>query len=248
MHGSRRQTAARFASHNLDLPAHRRCLAGKAGGRPVHGAAFVAYSRHAYTFTVPLMQPITCDVCRQLALSHDVVNYGSTVGGYQQLCGRCFNEAAASRLGLQGFEHVVFEPVRMVDGHGAEHEFQFRTRLFGPGMAIDAFELRDGSPAGYEFQVIGEPDGDPLELLGKLIGKMRRALALTHLLDTDHGPQVNDRLILRGTVDSDPDEDHRVPMVVIDGREISWDELGRMVAAFEGWQFKLEFRNRSEEV
>ena len=133
-------------------------------------------------------------------------------------------------------------------GRGAEHEFQFRTRLFGPGMAIDAFELRDGSPAGYEFQVIGEPDEDPLELLGKLIGKMRRALALTHLEDTDHGPQVNDRLILRGTVDSDPDEDHRVPMVVIDGREISWDELGRMVAAFEGWQFKLEFRDRSEEV
>ena len=53
---------------------------------------------------------------------------------------------------------------------------------------------------------------------------------------------------LRGTVDSDPDEDHRVPMVVIDGREISWDELGRMVAAFEGWQFKLEFRDRSDEV
>jgi hypothetical protein len=63
-----------------------------------------------------------------------------------------------------------------------------------------------------------------------------------------HGPQVNDRLILRGTVDSDPDDDHRVPMVVFDGREISWDELGRMVAAFEGWQVKLEFRDRSDEV
>ena len=56
---------------------------------------------------------------------------------------------------------------------------------------------------------------------------MRRALALTHLEDTDHRPQVNDRLILRGTVDSDTDEHHRVPMLVIDGREISWDELGR---------------------
>jgi len=85
-------------------------------------------------------------------------------------------------------------------------------------------------------------------LLGRLIGKMRRALALTHLEDTDQGPQVNDRLILRGTVDSDAEEDHRVPMVVIDGREVSWDELGRMVAAFEGWQFKLEFRDRSDEV
>ena len=194
------------------------------------------------------MQPITCDACRQPTVAHDVVNYGSMEGGYRQLCGRCFNAAAASRLGLRGFEHVDFEPVFMVDARGARHEFQFRTRLFGPGMAIDAFELRDGFPAGYRFQAIGEPDDEPLELLGSLIGKMRRALALTCLDDTDHWPQVNDRLILRGTVEGDPDEDHRSPQVVIDGREISWDELGRMVAAFEGWQFKLEFRDLSEEI
>ena len=37
-------------------------------------------------------------------------------------------------------------------------------------------------------------------------------------------------------------------MVVIDGREISWNKLGRMVATFEGWQFKLEFRDRSDEI
>ena len=194
------------------------------------------------------MQTIICDACHQPTPAHDVVNYGSMEGGYRKLCGRCFNGAAASRLGLQGFEHVVFEPVRMVDGRGAEHEFRFRSGLCGAGLAIDAFELRDGGPAGYRFQVIGEPDDDPLELLGKLIGKMRRALALTHLEDTDLGPQVNDGLVLLGTVDSDPEEDHGVPMVVVDGSELSWDELGRMVATFEGWQFKLEFRDRSEEV
>ncbi len=194
------------------------------------------------------MPPIVCDACHQPAPAHDVVNYGSIEGGYRQLCGRCFNQAAASRLGLQRFEHVGFEPVRMIDARGAEHEFNFRTRLFGTGVAIDAFELRDGNPAGYEFQVIGAPDDDPLALLGKLIGKMRRALALTHLEDTDLGPQVNDRLILRGTIGSDPDADHEVPMLVIDGRETSWDELGRIVSGFEGWQFKLEFRDRSDEV
>ena len=126
------------------------------------------------------MQPITCDACRQPTPAHDVVNYGSTEGGYRQLCGRCFNETAASRLGLQGFDHVDFEPVRMVDARGAAHDFQFRTRLFGPAVAIDAFELREGSPAGYAFQVIGEPDDDPLELLGKLIGKICHASAAEH--------------------------------------------------------------------
>ena len=115
-------------------------------------------------------------------------------------------------------------------------------------MAIDAFELHDGSPAGYGFRVIGDPDDDPLELLATLLAKLCRALAHSDLKDTHHGPQANDRLILHGTAHSKPDEDHRTPMLVIDGREISWDELGRRVAAFEGWQFKLQFRDRSEEV
>ena len=40
----------------------------------------------------------------------------------------------------------------------------------------------------------------------------------------------------------------RVPQLVIDGREVSWDEFGRMLMSFEGWQFRLAIRDRSEEV
>ena len=43
-------------------------------------------------------------------------------------------------------------------------------------------------------------------------------------------------------------EDGRLPMLVIDGNEISWDQFGRMVMGFEGWQFKLEIKDRSDEV
>lgn len=35
---------------------------------------------------------------------------------------------------------------------------------------------------------------------------------------------------------------------ITDGREISRDEFGRMVATLEGGRFKLEFRDRSEDV
>jgi len=45
----------------------------------------------------------------------------------------------------------------------------------GPGVALDAFELRDGSAAGYQFQIIGNPEEDLLGLLGRLIEEMRRA-------------------------------------------------------------------------
>jgi len=37
-------------------------------------------------------------------------------------------------------------------------------------------------------------------------------------------------------------------MLVIDGQEVSWDELGRMLMTFEGWQFRLTIGDRSDEV
>ena len=33
-----------------------------------------------------------------------------------------------------------------------------------------------------------------------------------------------------------------------DGQEISWEDFGRMLMSFEGWQFKLEIFDRSHEV
>ena len=43
-------------------------------------------------------------------------------------------------------------------------------------------------------------------------------------------------------------DDGRVPLLVIDGQEVPWDELGRMLISFDGWQFGLAVCDRSEEV
>jgi hypothetical protein len=53
---------------------------------------------------------------------------------------------------------------------------------------------------------------------------------------------------VQGMVESDRDHDGRVPLLVIDGREITWDEFGHMLMSFEGWQFKLNLADKSEEV
>jgi hypothetical protein len=74
--------------------------------------------------------------------------------------------------GPDTFEHANFAPVGLADCRGEIHQFHFRTRLIGPGVAIDAFELRDGYPAGYQFQIIGNPDDDLLALLGRLLERI----------------------------------------------------------------------------
>lgn len=188
-----------------------------------------------------------CSNCGEIAPNYDIVQYGSIEKGYRQLCSQCFNAEVAKSDGLDKFEHARFDPVELADCTGQAHVFHFRTRLFGPGIALDAFELRDGHPAGYQFQVIGDPEDDLLALLGRLIDKIRRALSLVHIGDGEYGLQIADHMVVRGRVGWDAAEDDRVPLLTIDGREITWEELGRMLMTYEGWQFKLEIRDKSEE-
>jgi hypothetical protein len=136
----------------------------------------------------------------------------------------------------------------LTDCNGEVHEFHFRTNLFGPGVPIDAFELRNGDPAGYQFQIIGEPEEDFLVLLGRLIQKMRRALSTKHLTQGQFGVQIADHGVVRGKIEWDDDYDGRVPLLIIDGKEITWNDFGRMLMSFEGWQFKLTVADKSEEL
>ena len=199
--------------------------------------------------TEPIRSPqIRCDSCGQAAPSYEIVHYGSIERGYRQLCSQCFNTQVAKTAGLEGFEHARFEPVGLADCTGEVHEFHFRTHLFGPGVALDAFELRDGRPAGYQFKIIGNPRDDPFVLLGRLIEKMRRALSTKHLRNGELGLQIADHRVVRARIEWDDAQDGRVPLLIIDGQEITWEELGRMLMTFEGFQFKLQVADQSEEL
>ena len=190
---------------------------------------------------------ICCDVCGTAVPAYDVVNYGSIEQGYRELCNRCFNAEVAGALGLEGFENVPLHPVVMTDCAGERHEFHFRMRLLGSMAALDAFELTAGAPGGYQFQIVGKPHDEPMSLLGRLIERMRRSLSIKHLVRSEHGTQIANHTV-RGRIEWDESEDGRVPLLVIDGQEVSWDELGRMLMSFEGWQFRVAICDRSEEV
>jgi hypothetical protein len=146
------------------------------------------------------------------------------------------------------FEHVAFEPVEMRDAVGGSHRFHFRVHLLGDQVSLEAFELKEGAPGGYQFQILGKAEADLFGLMGQLIERMRRTLAQQHLEKDDRiGLVIKDDLV-RGRIDWDSESQERMPQLVIDGREISWEQFGRMVMGFEGWQFKFEIRDRSEEV
>ena len=190
---------------------------------------------------------ICCESCGTAVPAYDVVNYGSIEQGYRELCTRCFNAEVVSALGLERFKTDRLHPIVMTDCAGERHEFHFRMRLLGPMTALDAFALMAGGPGGYQFQILGKPDDEPLTLLGRLIERMRRSLSVKHLEHGGQGTQIAGQTVC-GLIDWDQFKDGRVPLLVIDGQEVSWDAFGRMLMTFEGWQFRLAICDRSEEV
>ena len=193
------------------------------------------------------MQQIRCEECGEITPSYDIVSCGSIERGYRQLCGRCFNAQVAKLNGLEDFDNFRLKPIEITDCAGETHQFHFRTLLHGSVVALDAFELREGNSAGYRFQIVGDPEDDLFALLGRLMQKIRRTLSIKHLTDDGNGLQIAERTV-RGRIEWDDSQVDRTPLVVVDGREISWEDFGRMLMTFEGWQFKLEIGDPSDEL
>jgi hypothetical protein len=193
------------------------------------------------------MQQTQCEGCQQMSPGYDIIHVGSPEGGYRQLCTKCYNAEVAKRCGFDDFENIKLEPIGIDDCTGQKHEFHFRTRLMGHIVSIEAFELQNGSPGGYMFQQVADPEEDLFALVGRLIQKVRRALAVKHVKDDELRLQIIDQTV-RGRIESDMDAVARIPLVVVDGREISWETFGEMLMTFEGWQFKVEIFDPSDEV
>src|SRR5439155_26594688 len=100
-----------------------------------------------------------CEDCGRDVAPYDAVCLSLSENKTRLVCTRCFNTIIAKQAGVD-FEHPVFAPIVLEDASGERHEFHFRTHHGGAHIALEAFEIEDGSPCGYEFQVLGEPDTD----------------------------------------------------------------------------------------
>jgi len=188
-----------------------------------------------------------CEKCGKRVAPYDSVNLGSIESGYRCLCWACANAELAQLNGVD-FEHPEYLPMTLTDIDGRDHEFHFITRYLGDRVAIEAKEIRDGEPYGHRFMVISDdPEEDTLQSFARLLDKMKRAMKRKHLEEGAYGVRIAEPLIVRSIISSDLESRHQAPLLIIDGREISWDEFGRMLMTFEGFQFKMEIYDISEE-
>jgi hypothetical protein len=197
------------------------------------------------------MKSIPCERCGKLAPGHDLTHF-TTEAGVLLLCTQCFNADVAQRVGIRDFDNHRLDPISITAPDGVIHEFHFQTRLLGAIVTLEAYELKDGEPSGYQFQLIGEPGEDRFVQLGRLVERIRSTLATRYLQDSKYGLQIKD-MEVKGAIEADMSDEAdvfgpRLPMLVIDGREVSWDEFGKMLMTFEGFQFKLEIVDKSDDL
>ncbi|WP_176599265.1 MULTISPECIES: DUF7713 domain-containing protein [Sphingobium] len=192
------------------------------------------------------MADIACDQCHIGVPDFEITHFGSIETGYRDLCSRCYNEEVARRSGVR-FSHVGFQPMELPDANGDSHWFHFVLRHLGTTLTLEAREVRADEREGYAFQVHGGVDADPFALMMRLLERMRHDLATNHLVEGDLGLAISGRAV-RGHITCDLESPDYLPLLVIDGREVSWEEFGRMLITFEGWRIHLEIQDPSEEV
>ena len=175
-----------------------------------------------------------------------MVGLGTGVGNYQNLCSRCYNEEIA-RLSGMTFNHIAFQPIELSDASGATHRFHFVLRHLGSMLSLAALEVNADQSQGYEFRVLGAANADPFTLMQRLIGQIRHELGTMYLVESDWGYNISGTTV-RGRVGYDPKSANHMPLLIIDGREIGWEEFGHMLMTFEGWRISLEIQDPSEEV
>ena len=120
-----------------------------------------------------------------------------------------------------------------LDFEGKERVFDYIVHDVSIGYSVRAIERKEN---GYEFASFSELS--PFNALGELRQKIRKRLS-TRYLQEEHG-----RLHLY----HDEAKGHiSMGGVVIDGKFISFEQLGSMIQTYEGFLFELKIRDISEE-
>jgi hypothetical protein len=168
--------------------------------------------------------------------------------GGTDLCDRCADRGVAQLTGWPELGEPP-PPIRVLDPDGVAHELRYRVWRAPTGICVDLEEVGVVPGEGFWFSVLGDHEADVADLVAQVRHTATREVARRYRQrsEGDGSWQVADTDIAGRFVGNDDGygEPHRV---VVDGRTLSWDELGRAFTPFEGWQFRVEIGDRSDDL
>ncbi|MEX2587624.1 MAG: hypothetical protein WD602_06470 [Actinomycetota bacterium] len=173
-------------------------------------------------------------ICQVCGASHATVQLGDEL-----LCDRCVDERIAEVAGLPTLPEAPADEI-LTGGDGTAHAFRFRLWRAPTGVVAEAGEVGLHSGEGYRFKAIGPHDVDIEKLLATLRRRVRAGLSQVQLKSNPTGEGwIAAGTELTGRLEWNGQEAGKPYDAIVDGKRLTWDELGRALEPFEGWDFTL---------
>ena len=139
---------------------------------------------------------------------------------------------------------------KIKDKRGKAYHFKVATFLCPGGQLSEAIEFKKKhEDPRYFFRVLTPFDSDieKAELLLK--AKIKKGIDRRHLEVSNGHLIITDKNTLRGRIESsmgkkDTEFDQ---VLIIDGKRITIEEFARLIDGYEGWDFKLEMADRTDD-
>ena len=183
------------------------------------------------------------DTCEDCGGGDVRVHVGDT-----PLCDGCADRRVAKLTGLPelGPPPAAFD----LTGPDGRHRMQPRPWRAPTGIVVELEETGVPTGEGFQFSILGPHDAELGELLAQLRSHAEAEVSRRYLEPKPHGPgwllagdEVAGRLVWgEGREEGGPFD------VVVDGRTLSWEQLGHALEPYEGWRFRLVIEDRSLDV
>ena len=187
-----------------------------------------------------------CELCQKNDIQvHLTVSDNKTI----HICMECNNNLTAEYMGIElsSFqpESYEFSGIR-----GKKHIFNIQRRVSPLGIGYEANEVTKGRSPGFTVAVMDSVGCDQQVLLEKLKAKIKKTISKRYLKKST-SPYGGKTISIKDSEVAgrfEYNEDADAPKLVIDGKLISWEEFGRMLNSYEGFQFHLKIIDITEDI
>lgn len=166
-----------------------------------------------------------------------------------ELCDRCADRRVAAHTGFPELPPPP-APITFAGPDGERHVLAFRLWRAPTGIEVELHETGVPEGEGYSFAVLGAHDAD----ITVLVDHVRsRALAEISRLQLEPNPHREGWLVrgdeVTGRLEWNSERGVGGPYnAVVDGRTLTWDELGRALEPFEGFRFRIVIEDPCDDL
>jgi len=134
------------------------------------------------------------------------------------------------------------------DVDGKKRMFEFKSFPCPTGFVYEATEIQNGEPKGMRFSVLGT-ENEAEVWRYKLEERLKKALKVKHIEyhKESHTWTTCDQII-RGQIRWDDETEGETPLIVVDGKDLTWTEFGKTIMTYEGFQFVMRFVDPSDDM